>query len=106
MPNDEVIFSSDYLEILAGKQDLAKDKANSSAGAANGIGKAVWISHCVFSGWSCGAMEGVEPTRKAAGEAMRDASNELAAKLRATKVTYTSVDEDEAANLSKQVRDA
>jgi len=65
----------------------------------------VWVSHGVFSGWSDGAVAGAEPIRKAAGESMKKAAQNLAAKLRAAKETYQAVDEEQSQNLNTQVLD-
>lgn len=105
MAKNEVSVSPEYLELLASKQDSAKEKAGNGAAAGDGIGAMVWISHCVFSGWSCGAMAGIEPMRRAAGEVMQKAANDLAAKLRAAAQTYESVDQELGENLDTQMLD-
>ena len=105
MAKNQVSVSPDYLKLLASKQDSAKEKAAGAAKAGDGIGSMVWISHGVFSGWSDGAMVGLEPMRKAAGEVMKNAANELAAKLRAAAETYESVDQELKANLDTQMLD-
>lgn len=94
----------EYLEKLAKKQDDAATEASAAATAAAGIGTWCWVNHGVISGASNGAFGDGESARTAAGNALRQASVDLAAKLRAAKETYRGVDDDLSKNVNTQVR--
>jgi uncharacterized protein YukE len=93
----------EYLEKLAKKQDDAATEASAAAAAADGTGTWCWVNHGVISGASNSAFGGAESARSAAGKALRQASVDLAAKLRTAKETYTGVDDDLSKPVDKQV---
>jgi hypothetical protein len=93
----------DYLDKLAKRQDDAAGAAAEAASTATGVGTACWITHGVISGSSNGAFGTAADARKAAGDTIRKASADLAAKLRTAKITYEGVDDDLGGNLDKQM---
>lgn len=95
--------TADYLEKLAKKQDDAATEAAAAASAADGTGTSCWLTHGVISGASNSAIGGVESARSSAGKALRQASVDLAAKLRTAKEVYAGVDDDLSKNVDKQV---
>jgi hypothetical protein len=95
--------TAEYLEKLAKKQDDAASEASGAASAADGTGTWCWVNHGVISGASNSAFGGAESARSAAGKAIRQASVDLAAKLRTAKEAYSGVDEDLSKNVTKQV---
>lgn len=93
------------LETLATKQDEAGKWATQGADALSGTGSDCWVTHGVISGPSNSAFDTIESSRKAAGEALADASATLAAKLRGAKLAYEGVDGELKDNLAKQMLD-
>lgn len=93
------------LETLAKNQEAAAKDAQAGAEAMNGTGSNCWLNHGVISGSSNGAFDTIEGIRKAAGNALANASNKMAAKLRTAKAAYSGVDSDLAGNLDKQMLD-
>lgn len=93
----------EYLDKLAKKQDDAASAAAEAASTATGVSTSCWLTHGVISGSSNGAFGTTADARKAAGETIRDAAADLAAKLRTAKITYQGVDEELGGNLDKQI---
>jgi hypothetical protein len=101
----DLLLNPSTLKTLADNQtDAAKD-AEAAANALNGTGGNCWLTHGVISGCSNSAFDTIEGIRKAAGLALADGSNGLAAKLLAAKEAYTGVDSELAGNLNKQMLD-
>ena len=92
-----------YLETLAAKHDSAAGEAATAAAAAAGTGTMCWVNHGVISGASNVAVGAAESARAAAGNAIRQAVVDLAAKLRTAKETYSGVDADLSKTLDGQV---
>jgi Excreted virulence factor EspC, type VII ESX diderm len=93
----------EYLEKIAKRQDEAASEAAGAASAAAGTGSACWLTHGVISGSSNSSIGDTESARQAAGNAIKQASVDLATKLRTAKETYTAVDSELGGNLDKQV---
>jgi hypothetical protein len=93
----------DHLENLASKQDQAKEKIEAGPAAADGIGWDVWWSHGLISVASNVSVSKLEAARRAAGDALKNASVDLAANLRKGKEKYRSTDEELGENLDKQM---
>ncbi|WP_205874293.1 ESX-1 secretion-associated protein [Mycobacterium camsae] len=99
----DLTVTAGYLEQLAAMQDQAATAAGSAADAASGIKTEVWVTHGVICGASNIAFTGAEEVRRAAGEAMKQASINLAAKLRAAESGYHGTDEQTRASIDQQV---
>lgn len=93
----------DYLEKLAKSQDEASKTAGDAATAASKTEVAVWVTHGVISGVSNSAFTAAEKARQGAGNNIKTATSDLAAKLRTASQTYVSVDDELSGNLDKQV---
>jgi hypothetical protein len=100
-----VLVTPATLETLAKNQEAAVKDAQAAADAMNGTGTDCWVSHGVISGSSNGAFNTIEGIRKAAGTALANASNLMAAKLRTAKKAYEGVDAELAGNLNRQMLD-
>lgn len=94
-----------YLEKLATNQDEAAGKAAEAAAVTSEIGHKVNVSHGVISTASNDGFASTEVSRRNAGLALQQASDDLAAKLRATEETYVDVDEELGENLGQQMLD-
>lgn len=92
-----------YLEKLAKSQDEASKTAGDAATATSKIEVAVWVTHGVISGVSNSAFTAAEKARQGAGNNIKTASSDLAAKLRTANQTYEKVDNELSGNLDKQV---
>jgi hypothetical protein len=101
----DVLVTPSTLETLAKNQEAAVKDAQQAAEAMNGVGTDCWVSHGVISGASNGGFNSIESIRKAAGNAIANASNLMAAKLRTAKKAYEGVDSELAGNLNKQLLD-
>jgi hypothetical protein len=101
----DLLLDPSTLETLATNQEAAAKDAQAGADALNGTGGNCWLTHGVISGASNGAFVTIEDIRKAAGTALANASNKMAAKLRTAKKAYEGVDGELAANLNKQMLD-
>jgi hypothetical protein len=101
----DLLVSPRILETLAKNQADAAKYAQAAADALSGTGSDCWVSHGVISGTSNGAFDTIEGIRKAAGSALANAGNGLAAKLRTAKQAYEGVDGELSENLNKQVLD-
>jgi uncharacterized protein YukE len=94
----------EYLDALAAKQDQAADTAGSAAAAAAHLKTQVWVTHGVACGASNVGFSDAEAARRKAGQAMKQASTSLAAKLRSAANGYTSTDEQTTTAIDRQVR--
>lgn len=101
----DVTVSPTTLETLAKNQESAAKDATAAAGDVDGTGSNCWLNHGVMSGCSNGAFDTIEGVRKAAGNALANASLSMAAKLRTAKKAYDGVDGELAQGLDKQMLD-
>jgi len=95
----------EHLENLASKQDQAKEKFEAGAAATDDIGWDVWWTHGLISAPSNVSVTKLEAARRAAGDALKNASGVLAANIRRGKQKYLSTDEQLGENLDKQMLD-
>jgi hypothetical protein len=101
----DLVVIPEYLKKLATIQDQAADKQGAAAKAASNLSGAVWVSHGVASAPSNMSLTTAEAARRAAGEAMKKASADLAVKLRTAGTSYESVDTQLGHDLDKQLLD-
>lgn len=99
----EIVADPAKIELLAKKHDEAAAEGVDMAKAANGTGSSCWVNHGVVSNSSNDSFGTTEEARRAAGQTIRQASIDLAAKLRTAAKVYSGVDEDLSSNLDKQV---
>ena len=102
---DELVVDPDYVKQLATTQDEAATKEEAAAGAASNISTSLWVSHGVVCGASNVAVTNAEAARRAAGTALKQASNDLAEKLRVASEAYVNTDEETGEGIDKQVVD-
>jgi len=100
-----LVVDPDYVKKLATTQDEAATKEGSAAGAAANLETALWVTHGVASAFSNVAMTSAENARRKAGEALQQASTDLAEKLRVASTAYVATDEETSATIDKQVVD-
>lgn len=100
----KVNVTPEYLENLAKNQDDAAKCARDAAAAVSGLKHELYMTHGVISGNSNNAGGAAEDARRAACKAIETAAAGLAAKLRAAKQVYGSVDSELGSNFDKQVR--
>lgn len=100
---DKLTVTPAYLEQLAGRQDEAAQKSIMAAGATSGTDKDVSHTHGVISDSSNHAIARAEGDRRAAAKNIAAASTALAKRLRALEETYSSVDEDLAREITRQL---
>lgn len=93
-----------YLETLAAKQDEAASAAGNAAEAAKEFETEIWVSHGVVSQASNHAFSEAVDARRSAGEAMKKASTNLAAKLRAAEAVYHGTDEQASSAIEQQMQ--
>jgi hypothetical protein len=101
---DDVRITTEHLKQLAANHDEAALGSQSATDVASGISKNVWITHGVASSASNSAFTQAENARRNAGERLKRASNELAAKLRDAANAYESTDKQTSENIAKQLR--
>ena len=99
----ELAVTTGYLANLETTQDEAADKAGSAAMVASNLKSELWVSHGVISGASNVAFTNAEAARRAAGEAMKKASTDLAVKLRAARDAYGRTDEQAGQHIDQQL---
>jgi len=97
------VVKTEHLSKLATTQDQTADELAAATAAASNLSTQVWVSHGVTSGFSNVAFTKAEAARRAAGEAMKEASSSLAGKLRTASDVYQSTDEQAGKNIDKQV---
>ncbi len=101
----DLTVDTDYLEDLAATQNEAAGYAAQAAQATSEIGHKLNWTHGVISTASNGAFASAEVSRRNAGLALQQASEDLAEKLLAGGVMFKGVDEDLSINLDRQMLD-
>ena len=102
----ELVVSATYVQKLAAELVDATIDAQAAIDKLDNISDRVWWTHGIL--WSMPSSSGfqmVKNARVAAGRALVDASNELAAKLDAAAIAYEGVDEDLSTGLDQQMVD-
>jgi len=84
-------------------QNEAADEAGTGSTVTADLGKDVWETHGVVSTPSNTAIHTKQTQRAQAGEAIQAACLRLAAQLSASSQTYTTTDDQSAANLYQQM---
>ncbi|MEE6180040.1 ESX-1 secretion-associated protein [Mycobacterium sp. 050134] len=100
----ELVVATPHLKELTDKQATASKALGTAAGAADGIGERVWISHGVACGMANYAVQLAEDARRAACKALQKASTDLAHKLYTAANTYDRTDQHASDNLDNQMR--
>lgn len=101
----ELVVSPAILRQLADEQEAAAGYAEDATATLNGVDTVAWYSHGAFSIGSSIGFDTLEESRRAAGAALVNASNGLAAKLDDAAKRYESADAELSTNMDKQMVD-